>query len=171
VPGYDPADSTSTGQAAYVDGSASCDPGPCVASYDPTTHEVTWDLGDLEATTQSAAFEVRIPQPTNPTYVDGVFTQLFANTASMGWTDTTRGPRVLPSNEVTVRASVEVLPAEAVVPPAVRPQHARPPLVKGVEAVLPATGAEAGSGWLLSAGGLAVVLGVWLARTGRRRTR
>ncbi len=59
---------------------------------------------------------------------------------------------------VTVCAP-EVLPREQVRP--------RPPLVKGVE--LPATGAPADSGWLLTAGGLAVVLGAWLALRSRRR--
>jgi hypothetical protein len=172
VPGYDPADGTSTGRAGYVDGSASCDPGPCSTSYDPITHQVTWELGDLRATAQSAAFEVRIPQPVDPTFVDGVFTQVFANTASMGWTDTTRGPQVLPSNQVTVKASVEVLPAEAVVPPpVVQPEHqAPPPAIKGVEAVLPDTGGPAGAAGLVGAGALAVVLGSWLVLAGRRRT-
>jgi LPXTG-motif cell wall-anchored protein len=133
---------------------------------------VTWELGDLRATAQSAAFEVRIPQPVDPTFVDGVFTQVFANTASMGWTDTTRGPQVLPSNQVTVKASVEVLPAEAVVPPpVVQPEHqAPPPAIQGVEAVLPDTGGPAGAAGLVGAGALAVVLGSWLLLAGRRRT-
>lgn len=56
----------------------------------------------------------------------------------------------------------QVAPEEVVKP---RP---RPPVVKGVD-VLPATGAQVGIGWLVTGGGLAVVLGAWMLVGARRR--
>ena len=64
IPGYDPA-RRSSGTTTYVTDSAKClGVGTCVASYDASTHRLTWHLGDMEAgTTRTVSFQVVINSP------------------------------------------------------------------------------------------------------------
>jgi LPXTG-motif cell wall-anchored protein len=182
VPGYNPADVTSTGKGVLETGTAICSGDfTCTATEDMTTGLVTWTLtGTGQATgvvrgdaTGEVEMVVRMPDlPTNPPFVNGVYSTILWNIGYLDWDQATFAPapsvlaravaaavdlpmehHSLTSNEVTDEAR-----AFEPAPPVVSPP---PPAAPG-GTPLPNTGGP--SLWLLllglglALGGTALVL-------------
>ena len=186
VPGYNPADTTSTAKATLVPGSAACTGDlTCTVSTDTATGLVTWTPQDpVTAGSGTAEFVVRFPQlPVQVPYDgDGNYTTTLWNVGTLSWTDTVPGsetgtPQSLTSNAVVVSATQHQTVSPPVTPPKHHPGHpghpghdhgAPPPPQQ--PAVLPNTGGPrwwvlpVGIGLLLAGAGL--MLG---EEAGRRR--
>ena len=137
VPGYNPADATSTTKASYVDGSATCTGtfAGCSATFDPATGLVTWSIGTVSSADGAVEFVVDFPQlPADVPYdANGDFTRTAANVAYLDWDEAVL-PRTgsgamahheLTSNQVVATATshLEVSPP----PPPPPPPHHQPP--------------------------------------------
>ena len=182
VPDGNPLDTTSTGTASLVAGSAACVQVAC--TVDVVDGLITWRLGTLRDAAVDVEFVVRFPDlPAHPTYdEDAEFRTVLWNQAYVDWRQVTGhgegGPVFAPgsaaSNEVEVEAVVTqpeqpveppIIPEEPATPPGTPPGHPVLPVLP----VLPGTGAPEHLLRLAFLGSLAVALGIALA--GRRRRR
>ena len=187
VPNHNPDDTTSTGTASLVTGSAVCVQVVCTA--DVTEGLVTWHLGDLKEGAVDVEFVVRFPDlPATPTYdEDGELHTVLWNQAYVDWRQVTgRGegglvfqPGTAASNEVQLEAVVTrpeepveppIIPEEPAIPPGSPPDNppGNPPS-SPLAPVLPGTGAPEHLLQLAFLGTLAVAAGI--ALVGRRRRR
>ena len=173
IPGYDPADTKSTTQAGYVDGSARCIAVACAVSFDAASQQLTWSLRELRDQQRSMEFVVRMPDlPADPVFTDGELTETVVNVGELSWreysTTTTQrlsgeyAARTIRSNEVVTTIAERPLVLDT--PPADRPEPGEKP-----EQGLPETGAPHNSGLITTVGSLSLLLGAWLMLTSRRR--
>ncbi len=124
VPNHNPDDTTSTGTASLVAGSAVCV--QVVCTVDVADGLITWHLGNLKEGAVDVEFVVRFPDlPATPTYDENdEFRTLLWNQAYVDWRQVTgRGeggllfqPGTAASNEVQLEAVV-TQPEEPVEPP------------------------------------------------------
>lgn len=148
LPGFDPADTTS-GKTTYVADSATCSTG-CTASYDATTHQLSWAVGDVahDAAAVVMTYKVTIDQPKfDPTV--GLPIETIDNT---GYVQSVQQART-PSNQVKTPVAA-VLGVKVV----------RKPPKK-----LPFTGLGLPVGTTVTAAVLMLVAGVGLTSAARRR--
>jgi LPXTG-motif cell wall-anchored protein/uncharacterized repeat protein (TIGR01451 family) len=180
VPGYNPADVTSTAKATLVPGSAVCTGSlTCTVTTDATTGLVTWSAGTLSTDSGTAEMVVTFPQLPSPVPFDatGTYTTTIWNVGYLDWNEVT-GPESAPvghhltSNEVTEQATTTqvvtppVVTPPVVTPPVVSPPHAAPP---PPATTLPNTGGP--QGWYLPVGLGLVLMGTGLVLGERRRRR
>ncbi len=189
VPGWDPADTTTTTKAELVPGSASCEDSYeiCEPSYDDETHLLTWQFygpiaPGLETRTVTVSFVVTFPElPANPAYdALGFYRGAVWNVGNLNWGEgtppvvTRQLPRLLAAAAITPRNRVSnavisrataVAPAPPL-PPVVSPPTVKPPSVKPPKG-LPSTGGPH-AGWAY-AGGALTILGGGLILLSRRR--
>lgn len=155
VPGFDPA-RTSSGSTTYVPGSATCvGVGTCTVTGPGADGLITWSLGSMAAgTSRQVTFQVTIDEvqgePGETVAVD------ILNAGAVQSTETGRSP----SNEV-VTPVTEVFAVKAGNPP-VREEREEP-------SVLPRTGSGVPLGQLAAAAIGAIMLGLMLMVTTRRR--
>jgi hypothetical protein len=119
VPGYNPADTTTTQKAVYLAEykhlKTTCIGfTTCTTSYDSSTGLVTWKLGDLTNVSGTVVFYVKLPGA--PKNLDpGTYSQTYWNQAHLTWTENVPGyegpkPGNLDSNQVVAKTLINVLP-------------------------------------------------------------
>jgi LPXTG-motif cell wall-anchored protein len=179
VPGFNPDDEVSTLDGILDEASIACvGTIPCTTSYDPDTHLVTWDLGDVEpgaGETIGTIAEMVVRFPDRPAIVaPGVtITDSLWNVGYLRWIELAPGPitgepgqaveipKSLTSNEVVIAATYSQPPE-----PIIDNNCKTNPDMKKCKK-LPDTGAQA---HLVQLAGLgALVLGLGLALVTRRR--
>jgi uncharacterized repeat protein (TIGR01451 family) len=175
VPNHDPDDTTSTGTASLVAGSAVCV--DVVCTVDVADDLITWHLGTLKEGSVDVEFVVRFPAlPGKVTYDENdEFRTVLWNRAYVDWLEVTGHgedglqfqPGTAASNEVQVRAVV-TQPDEPAEPPVIPSEPAVPPATPPSPA-LPGTGAPGHLLQLAILGGLAVAAGIALVGGRRRR--
>lgn len=174
VPGFNPADTTSTLQASLEPGSAVCT-GSLVCEVSAENGLVTWKAGTVHDAEGSVEMVVRFPEaPDNPTFdADGVYTATLWNVGYLEWDEVVGGtpaPRMSTaavafdfehhertSNEVQLSASITQEPGG--------PGNPDDPGTPE----LPNTGSPAFLAQLAALGGVLVGLGLLMAGLGRRR--
>jgi hypothetical protein len=186
VPGYNPADTTSTVKATLVPGSASCTGDlTCTVTEDAATGLVTWSAGTLTDATGTAQMVVAVPEvPADAVYdANGDYVNTVWNEGQLAWTENVPSSdspvsHELTSNQVVATATshLEVSPP---LPPTHKPPHHRPPHHQPPHGAptppqaptLPNTGGPAW--WYLPTGAGLVLLGagLMLGHEGRRRRR
>lgn len=194
VPGFNPADTTSTAEASLVPGSAQCTGSLVCAVTVSADGLVTWSMGTVQDASGAVEMIVEFPELPDqlPVGPGETFTATLWNVGFLDWNEVTgldaqarlaRGmsvapgdpacplgftctPHELASNEVVIRASVQAPPG-GVLPPPGEPQGGE--VTTG--GVLPATGADSELLRLLLTGLLALAFGTALVARTAVRTR
>jgi hypothetical protein len=102
VPGYNPADTTTTSKAVLETNTPTCSGDYTCGSpvFDATTGKITWTLtsagqatGDVVGDTTGAVdFVVTVPEPANPVFTNGLHIDKWWNQAYLDWTQNDPAP-------------------------------------------------------------------------------
>lgn len=175
VPGFNPADTTSTARASLVPGSAVCT-GSLVCEVSVEDGLVTWSAGTVHDAAGTVEMVVRFPDLPDEVPFDeaGRYTATLWNVGYLRWAEVVGGtpaPRLaravaalelerheLESNEVVIAASVEI--GDPLIDPPTKEDDDDDPL--------PSTGAPGFLGAITALGLLALLLGAGLVARARR---
>jgi Prealbumin-like fold domain len=160
VPGFNPADTTSTVDATLVAGSPKCTGALVCTISVGKDNLITFSAGTLHEASGGIEFIVTFPQPPEPTpFVNNTYTAMLWNQGYIAWNEVT-GAHSRASNAVVVRATI----TQATSPTKVLPSKASSPT-----RVLPRTGAPNYLEQLADFGFLTLALGLAMTILGRRK--